>query len=151
MTIYQYQYNTIFLCHETIINYIDIGCAKYIFLRYRGIQFCLAKVLKYENHFIMQYHNEYRVNITQIMTGIEGIGRSIWSPPQEFLLTEAQPRSIEIVGQAKLNLKGQIDSLLPEGPVIICFIIPLRRHSKKKNDYFNWKLTRSIMVLISLV
>ena len=28
-------------------------------------------------------------------------------------------------GEAILNLKGQIDSLLPEGPVIICFIIPL--------------------------
>ena len=33
--------------------------------------------------------------------------------------------------EAILNLKGQIDSLLPEGPVIICFIIPLR-YSKKK-------------------
>ena len=46
-----------------------------------------------------------------------------------------------------VNLKGQIDNLLPEGPVIICFIIPLRGHSKKKNDYFNWKLIRSTMVL----
>ena len=35
-------------------------------------------------------------------------------PPQEFLLTEAQLRSIEIFGEAILNLKGQIDSLLPE-------------------------------------
>ena len=35
------------------------------------------------------------------------------------------------LGEAILNLKGQIDSLLPEGPVIICFIIPLC-YSKKK-------------------
>ena len=39
------------------------------------------------------------------------------SPPQE-----AQPRSIEIFGEAILNLKGHINCLLPEGPVIICFI-----------------------------
>ena len=52
--------------------------------------------------------------------------------PQEFLLTEAQPRSIGTLGETILNLKGQIDSLLPEGPVIICFIIPLC-YSKEKN------------------
>ena len=47
------------------------------------------------------------------------------SPPQEFTLMEEQPRSIKIVrGGVILNLKGQIDSLLPEGPVIICFTIP---------------------------
>ena len=33
--------------------------------------------------------------------------------------------SIGTLGEAIPNLKGQIDSLLPEGPVIICFIIPL--------------------------
>ena len=33
--------------------------------------------------------------------------------------------SIKTFGEAIMNLKGQIDSLLPEGPVIICFIIPL--------------------------
>ena len=50
---------------------------------------------------------------------------------RQFLLTEDAPRSIEIFGEAILNLEGQIDSLLPEGPVIICFIIPLC-YSKKK-------------------
>ena len=53
------------------------------------------------------------------------VPRDSQSPPQEFLLTSAPPRSIEIFEEAILNLKGQIDSLLPEGPVIICFIIPL--------------------------
>ena len=43
---------------------------------------------------------------------------------------EAAPRSIETLGEAILNLKGLIDSLLPEGPVIICFIIPFC-YSKK--------------------
>ena len=54
------------------------------------------------------------------------------SPPQEFLLTEAQPRLMNIFGEA--NLKVQIDSLLPEGPVIICFIRPIQLciPSKKK-------------------
>ena len=44
--------------------------------------------------------------------------------------------SIEIFGEAILNLKGQIDtcSLLPEGPVIIYFIVPLC-YSKKKNIF----------------
>ena len=55
------------------------------------------------------------------------------------------PREIQ---EAILNLKGQIDSLLPEGPVIICFIIPLC-YSKKKNDYFDWKLITSTMGLIT--
>ena len=40
------------------------------------------------------------------------------------------------------------DSLLPEGPVIICFIIPLS-FSKEKNDYFNWKLISSTMGLVT--
>ena len=53
--------------------------------------------------------------------------------------------------EAILNLKGQIDSLLPEGPVIMCFIIPLCCKDTQKNDYFNRKLIRSIIVLISLV
>ena len=72
------------------------------------------------------------------MTGLEG-NRQIYlpqrdsgSPPQEFLLTEAQPRSIGTLGEAILNLKGQIDSLFPEGPVIICFIIPLCYSKEKK-------------------
>ena len=71
------------------------------------------------------------------MTGLEG-NRQIYfpprdsgSPPQEFLMTEAQPRSIGTLGEAILNLKGQIESLLPEGLIIICFIIPLC-YSKKK-------------------
>ena len=63
-------------------------------------------------------------------------------------MTEAQPRSIGTLGEAILNLKGQIDSLLPEGPVIICFIIPLS-FSKEKNDYFNWKLISSTMGLVT--
>ena len=58
----------------------------------------------------------------QIMTASSVTGRSICperfriasprvsidrgaSPPQEFLLTEAQPRSIETLGEAILNLK----------------------------------------------
>ena len=41
----------------------------------------------------------------------------------------------------------QIDSLLPEGPVIICFIIPLC-YSKEKN-YFNWKLISSTMGFVT--
>ena len=79
----------------------------------------------------------------QIMSGLEG-NRQIYFalrdsglPPQEFLLTEAQPRSIEIFGEAILNLKGQIDSLLPEGPFIICFIIPYVTHRKNDYTYFN--------------
>ena len=43
--------------------------------------------------------------------------------PEEFLLTEAQLRSIWFFGEAILKLKRQIGSLLPEGPVIICFVI----------------------------
>ena len=70
-------------------------------------------------------------NIKQIMTGLE-----------------AHPRSIETLGEAILNLKGQIDSLLPEGPVIICFIIPLC-FSKEKNYYFSWKLISSTMGLVT--
>ena len=61
------------------------------------------------------------------MTGLEG-NRQIYLPReiQDSGSTKAQRRSIEILGEAILNLKGQIDSLLPvEGPVIICFIIPL--------------------------
>ena len=40
----------------------------------------------------------------------------------------------EISGEAILNLKGQIDSPLPKGPVIILFYytIMLRGHSMKK-------------------
>ena len=45
------------------------------------------------------------------MTGLEG-NRQIYLP------RKIQDRLPKI-----LNLKGQIDSLLPEGPVIICFII----------------------------
>ena len=75
------------------------------------------------------------------MTGLEG-NRQIYLP-QEFLLTEVQPRSIELLGG---DLKGQIDSILPEGPVIICFIIPL---CYSKNGYFNWMLISSTMGLIT--
>ena len=52
------------------------------------------------------------------------------------------------LGEAILNLSGQIDSLLPEGPVIICFIIPLC-FSKEKNYYFNWKLISSTTGLVT--
>ena len=94
-------------------------------------------------------HNSTYCASKQIMTGLEG-NRQIYSgsPPQEFLLTEALPRSIETLGEAILNLKGQIDSLFPEGPVIICFIIPLC-YSKEKNDFFNWKLISSTMGLVT--
>ena len=61
----------------------------------------------------------------QIMTGLEG-NRQIYLP------REIQPRSIGTLGEAILNLKGQIDSLLPEGPVIISFIIPLHYSKEKK-------------------
>ena len=85
------------------------------------------------------------------MTGLEG-NRQIYlpprdsgSPPQVFLLTEAQPRSIGTLGEAILNLKGQIDSLLPEGLAIICLLY----HSKEKKYYFNWKLISSTMGLVT--
>ena len=45
------------------------------------------------------------------------------SPPQEFLLTSASPKSIETLGEAILNLSGQI-CLLPSRPVIICLELP---------------------------
>ena len=38
------------------------------------------------------------------------------------IMTCLSPRSIETLGEAILNLSGQIDSLLPEGPVIICLL-----------------------------
>ena len=87
------------------------------------------------------------------MTGLEGNRLSICPlrfriASQEFLLTSAAPRSIETLGEAILNLKGQINSLLPEGPVIICFIIPLC-FSKEKNYYFNWKLISATMGLVT--
>ena len=95
--------------------------------------------------------NFLKCYIKQIMTGLEGnpfAPRDSGAPPQEFLLTKAQPRSIETLGEAILNLKGQIDSLLPSRPVIICLIIPLC-FSKEKNDYFNWKLISSTMGLVT--
>ena len=50
------------------------------------------------------------------------------------------------------SLKGKIDSLLPNGPVIICFIIPLcEEGTQSKKDQFNWKLIRSNMVLITKI
>ena len=62
------------------------------------------------------------------MTGREG-NRQIYLPRE---IQDSLPkRLIGTLGEAILNLKGQIDSLLPEGPVIICFIIPLC-YSKKK-------------------
>ena len=58
----------------------------------------------------------------QIMTGLEGnrqidlfVPRDSGSPPQEFLLTEAKPRSIGIPGEAIRNLKGQIDLPITRG------------------------------------
>ena len=88
----------------------------------------------------------------QIKTSLEG-NRQIYLPreiqdrlPKSFfLLTEAHPSSIQIFGEAILYLKGQIDRLLPEGPVIICFIIPLF-YLKEKMIIFYWKLFRSAMV-----
>ena len=50
------------------------------------------------------------------MTGLEG-NRQIYLPRE---IQDRPPRvSIETLGESILNLKGQIDSLLPEGPVII--------------------------------
>ena len=47
------------------------------------------------------------------MTGPSGNRLSICplrgSPPQEFLLTSAAPRSIETLGEAIMNFSGQID------------------------------------------
>ena len=57
------------------------------------------------------------------MTGLED-NRQI-NLPEGFRIASLRV-SIDrgALGEAILNLKGQIDSLLPEGPVIICFIIP---------------------------
>ena len=86
------------------------------------------------------------------MTGLEG-NRQIYLP-ERFRI--ASPRVSIDRGAAKVNRnswggdpesQGQIDSLLPEGPVIICFIIPLC-YSKEKN-YFNWKLISSTMGLVT--
>ena len=91
--------------------------------------------------------------IKQIMTGLEG-NRQIYLPRE---IQDRLPKSSIDLGfasvnrtlvEAILNLKGQIDSLLPKGPVIICFIIPLC-HSKEKNDYFNLKLISSTMGLVT--
>ena len=82
---------------------------------------------------ILKYSMHRSVSNKQIMTGLEGNRLSI---------------SIETLREAILNLKGQIDSLLPEGPVIIFFIIPLC-YSKEKNDYFNLKLISSTMGLVT--
>ena len=62
------------------------------------------------------------------MTGPSGNRLSICplkfrSPLQEFLLTSATPRSIETLGEAILDLSGQIDSLLPSRPVIIFLFV----------------------------
>ena len=75
----------------------------------------------------MKINRPLLVHFKQIMTGLEG-NRQIYLS-QEFLLTEAQPRPIGTLGEAILNLKGQIDS--------------------PKNYYFNWKLISSIMGLIT--
>ena len=70
------------------------------------------------------------------MTGLEG-NRQIYLPERFRIASPRAPidRGAAEVnrnsGEAILNLKGQIDSLLPEEPVIICFIIPLC-FSKKK-------------------
>ena len=50
------------------------------------------------------------------MTGLEAdlfAPRDSGSPPQEILLTKAQSRSIGTLREAILNLKGQMDNLLP--------------------------------------
>ena len=75
-------------------------------------------------------------NNKQIMTGLEGNRLSICperfriASPRVSILTEAQPRSIGTLWAVILNLKRQIDNLLPE-QVTICFIIPLY-YSKEK-------------------
>ena len=53
---------------------------------------------------------------------------------ENFLLTEAQPRSIDTLGDAILNLSGQIDILFPEGPVIICLLYPRIFYLEKNKD-----------------
>ena len=63
--------------------------------------------------FSFEKHNGI---IKQIMTGPSGNRLSVCPlrfiiapPPQVFLLTSASPRSIETLGEAILNLSGQID------------------------------------------
>ena len=90
------------------------------------------------------------INSKQIMTGLEG-NKQIYLPREirdRVSIDRGEAEVNETLGEAILNLKGQIDSLLPEGPVIICFIIPLC-HSKEKNDNFNLKLISSTICLVT--
>ena len=58
------------------------------------------------------------------MTGFEG-NRQIYFPRETF-------------GEALLNLKGQIDNPLPEGPVIICLLYHyVKRTLNEKTMIFN--------------
>ena len=59
--------------------------------------------------------------------GAAKVNRNSWAGDPE----SRGATSIGTLGEAILNLEGQIDSLLPEGPFIICFIIPLC-YSKEK-------------------
>ena len=73
------------------------------------------------------------------------IGRSICprdsgSPPQEFLLGS--------LGEAILNLKGQIDLPITRGTSHYLFYYTLML-LEGKNDYFNLKLISSTMGLVT--
>ena len=76
------------------------------------------------------------------MTGLEG-NRQIYLPRK---IQGRLPKSF--YWEAILNLNGQIDSLLPEGPVIYLFYYTIML-LKEKNDFFNWKLISSTMGLIT--
>ena len=70
------------------------------------------------------------------MTDLEG-NRQIYLPREiQDCLPKSFARSIEIFGEVILNLKGQIDSLLPEGPshYLFYYTIMLQGHLKKKNN-----------------
>ena len=102
----------------------------YQFQKWEGPYQNMIIVLSKRVYFLFGIRQGTVISIKQIKTGLEG-NRQIYLPPgdsgstpQEFLLTQAQLRSVGTLKEAILNLKGQIDSLLPEGPVIICFIIP---------------------------
>ena len=77
------------------------------------------------------------------MTGLEG-NRQIYLPRKRFRIDS--PRVSIDRGAAEVNRDSWGGD--PEGPVIVCFIIPLC-YSKKKNNYFNLKLINSTMGLIT--
>ena len=66
------------------------------------------------------------------MTGLEG-NRQIYLPGE---IQGRLPKSLDRGWKAILNLKGQIDSLLAEGPVIICLIIPLCLEDTQRKKIF---------------